>query len=74
VKKPKRKSKILDRKITRHTPHMPELVDKNPNILAVVDGNGDQMQPTRGKTLPYTFTPSVRDFTWQFVPNAPATK
>jgi hypothetical protein len=53
---------------------MPELFDKNPTILAVVDGNGDQMQPTHGKTLPYTFTPSVRDFTWQFVPNAPATK
>ena len=29
--------------------HVPELVDKNPNVLAVVDWNGDQVQPAKGK-------------------------
>src|SRR3981081_4918660 len=31
--------------------HVPELVDKNPNILAVVDWNRDQVQPAGGKRL-----------------------
>jgi len=30
---------------------MPEFVDKNANILAVVDGNDDQVQPAGGKRV-----------------------
>jgi hypothetical protein len=31
--------------------HVLELVDKNPNVFAVVDWNGDQVQPAKGKCL-----------------------
>src|SRR5664280_2781380 len=31
--------------------HVSEFVDKNPNVLAVVDRNGDQVQPPGGKCL-----------------------
>jgi hypothetical protein len=31
--------------------HVLELVDKNPNVFAVIDWNGDQVQPAKGKCL-----------------------
>jgi hypothetical protein len=31
--------------------HVLELVDKNPNVFAVIDWNDDQVQPAKGKCL-----------------------